>query len=539
MKISISKKEMLLLVLFFVFSAFLMWRTFYLTPDGNIAIGSRLWSDFAATIPLIRSFSLGDNFPPQYPIFAGPHIKYHFVFYFFVGVLEKVGLPIDWSLNVPSTIGFFVLLVVIYLLAKNLFDSKKAGVLSVIFFLLNGSLGFIAFFKNHPNLLRNPLQIFANTDFTSFGPYDGSIVSAFWNLNIYTNQRHLAFSYASFLFLVFLLYGLTAKDFSLKKAIFIGMFVGFFPFIHMAVFGMMGLLLLVSFLLFPKIRKKILISGIIALTLAVPQYLYMGSINTDTKLFNPGYLVNKDTLSAFFNYWWLNLGLIFPLSIVGFFLSQKKKKKVYFVFFSLFLVGNLFQFTPEVAANHKFFNLFLIGINMFAGYAILRLWQKNAFAKAIVIIIFPFLILTGFIDFFPVINDRAIVLEDIPNNKTAAFIQKNTAKDAVFLNSSYLYHPASVAGRKIFMGWPYFAWSAGYNTHERGQMMDQFFTSTDKNEQCKILKENRIDYFTIQDTSNDPNIANIDLLYFRNNFIYLYQKNDFAIVETSRNCKYL
>jgi hypothetical protein len=59
--------------------------------DGNMLIASKAWSDFASHIPLIRSFSFGNNFPPQYPLFSGPPIKYHFLFYAFVGLLEKLG----------------------------------------------------------------------------------------------------------------------------------------------------------------------------------------------------------------------------------------------------------------------------------------------------------------------------------------------------------------------------------------------------------------------------------------------------------------
>ena len=74
---------------------------------GVMEISSKAWSDFANHIPLIRSFSLGNNFPPQYPLFAGPPIRYHFLFYAFAGFLEKTGIRIDYALNIPSILGFF------------------------------------------------------------------------------------------------------------------------------------------------------------------------------------------------------------------------------------------------------------------------------------------------------------------------------------------------------------------------------------------------------------------------------------------------
>jgi len=121
MKKYLWSKEALFFIPVLVFSFFLMFKTFQITPDGNLKLALKLWSDFAATIPLIRSFSLGDNFPPQYPIFAGPPIRYHFLFYLVVGFLEKIGVRLDWALNIPSAISFFALILIIYF-----FTNKKS-----------------------------------------------------------------------------------------------------------------------------------------------------------------------------------------------------------------------------------------------------------------------------------------------------------------------------------------------------------------------------------------------------------------------------
>ncbi|MCX6724868.1 MAG: hypothetical protein NTV20_02095, partial [Candidatus Shapirobacteria bacterium] len=180
-----------------------MWHTFGY-KNHTIYIAAKAWSDFAAHIPLIRSFSWGQNWPPQYPLFPGPFIHYHFLFYALVGLLEKLGLTISWALNLPSSLAFFGLILAIYFLAKLLFKSRFVSFLSVILFLFNGSFSFLEFFKSHPISLRTPIEIFRNNTFPSFGPYDGKIVSAFWNLNIYTNQRHLALAFSLALLILIL-----------------------------------------------------------------------------------------------------------------------------------------------------------------------------------------------------------------------------------------------------------------------------------------------------------------------------------------------
>jgi hypothetical protein len=536
-----KRLEWVLFLILFLFSALLMFKTFGVDNSGNMKIAAKVWSDFAATIPLIRSFSFGSNFPPEYPIFSGSPIRYHFVFFYLVGMLEKIGLPINWALNIPSTLGFFALLLMIYLLTKEVFAKKSVAVLAVILFLFNSSFGFLEFFKNNPISADTLSTIINNSSFSSFGPYDGKTVSAFWSLNIYTNQRHLALAYASFLFLVYIIYKASKKpkNLTLTRSIVIGIAVGLFPFVHLAVFGVMAISIAVYFLLYPKLRLQLFLMGSAAMILAMPQIAWMGPSQIETSFFDPGYLVEQLSAAAIANYWILNLGLSLVVAPLGFLLSKKEQRKVFIPFIVLFLMGNMFKFSAEVAANHKFFNLFIIGANMFSAYLLIKMWGSSLFAKLIIIPVILFLTLTGIIDFFPIVNDNHIVLKDIPNNEAAAFIKESTPKASVFLNSSYLYNPASIAGRKIFMGWPYFAWSAGYDTHSRGKLMDNIFTSVDKREICMLLKLNKIDYFTIQDTSQDRDFPNINLRFYNNNFtpVYIDAVNpDFMIFSVSANC---
>src|SRR3990167_947392 len=105
------------------FSFWLMFSTFSY-KDGSILIAAKARSDFGSHIPLIRSFSLGNNFPPEFPIFPGEPIRYHFLFYFVVGLLERVGVRIDYALNLPSALSFSFLLITIYFLAKLIFKSR-------------------------------------------------------------------------------------------------------------------------------------------------------------------------------------------------------------------------------------------------------------------------------------------------------------------------------------------------------------------------------------------------------------------------------
>ncbi|MDO8638854.1 MAG: hypothetical protein Q7R43_04725 [Candidatus Daviesbacteria bacterium] len=542
-KLILTQKIVLPILIIFslIFSFWLMFHTFSY-KNGGMQIAPRVWSDFSGNIPLIRSFSLGDNFPPEYPLFSGEPIRYHFLFYLFVGFLEKIGLNIAWALNIPSAIGFTLLLMMIYFFANFLFKNKLVATLAVFLFLFNGSLSFLEFFKIHPLNSNTINDILKNQTFPSFGPYDGKIISAFWNLNIYTNQRHLALAFGlSLSLLYFLLKQVKTNSVKMWVYISLGLLLGLSFFFHLAVFFMTVIILISFLILFPIIRIKLLVLIFFALIISLPQYLiYKNHSTLSVELFNPGYLVEKPLdFAKIIIYWFHNLGLHLLLIPLGFLLASKTAKKVLLSFLVIFVIGNLFQFSPEIAANHKFFNFFMILGVMYSSYFLICLWKKSMFSRPLVIILLLLSTLSGIIDFFPIYNDSKGTLKDYPTNSDIKWIMNNTPKNAVFLNSSYLYDPASMAGRRIFLGWPYFAWSQGYDTNRRGSIMKDILKTEDLQTSCKLLTENRIDYIEISEKSiSDLDFPRVSNLYL-NNHLTIYSNPDikYFILKKTDICK--
>jgi hypothetical protein len=538
-----NRVEYCLALFSLIFSSWLMFTTFSYR-DGSMFIANKAWSDFANHIPLVRSFSFGSNFPPEYPLFPGLPIRYHFLFYLISGLLEKIGLQIDYALNVPSIIGFFGLIMMIYFFAKLLFKSRVVGILSVVFFLFNGSLSFIYFLKNHPLLSSNFLSdVIANKDFSSFAPYYGTgIVSAFWNLNIYTNQRHLAFSYALSLLLIYVLVKKISqkKKIPMKLTVVLGFVLGISFFLNMAVFAMTILIIFMLLILFSKNRVALLTLLSCAMLIALPFYLYSrpGS-PISTFSFFKGYLINNNlTLYSFFHYWFYNLGLHLILMPFGFFIASKGTRKIFIAFFSLFVIANLVRFSPEIAANHKFINYFMIVGAMFSSYFLVWLWRKKNILKPVVLLFLFFLTFSGIVDFFPIYNDTKIALADYPSNPDVKWIKENTAGNTVFFNSDYLYTPASLAGRKIFLGWPYFSWSQGYDTYGRGTIRNLILTISNKKAACGLLRQNKIDYIEISPivpNADNPSISNMYLENFT--FVYRDHISGYGLLSVKESCQ--
>lgn len=526
MKIKSRKKyfEEIIFLAFILFSIWLMFSTFSY-GNGYIYVASKAWSDFASHIPLIRSFSLGFNFPPEYPIFPGSPIRYHFLFYVLVSIFERTGFNISFALNLLSSASFFLLLFAIFKLAKLLFKNIFISLLSVLLFLFNGSFAFFYFFKKHPlNFPQSIFDILNNQIFPAFAPYDKTFISGgFWNLNVFTNQRHFALPLALLLFIVYFIIKSEKenKKISIKYAVLFGFIIGLFSFLHGAVFIMSFAVMGCFFFLLPKQRKTIFWIIIVAFLFSIPRMLfsYQASFGNIIKL-KPGYLVADNfSLYMWVRYWILNLGISSALIPLGFFLSNKLEKKLFIAFFSLFVIGNIFQFSPDIATNHKFFNLWLIIANIFTAFVLFKIWQKKLYGKILTIVLIFFLTFSGIIDLFAIKNDPLYPISDYPRNPDIKWIIKNTPQNAIFINSTYIYNPASLAGRKIFMGWPYFSWSLGYNTNKRDAILRQFFVSTDLKKNCSTLKENKISYIINQDKSDFP----INKIFLDENYHKVYE----------------
>lgn len=550
---------------FFIFSFWLMFHTFsYDQNKPAIRIAFKLWSDFGAHIPMIRSFSLGNNFPNpwqhksiEYPIFPGEPIRFHFLFDMGVGLLERLGLRIDWALNIPSAVGFFLLLVAIYTLSDRLFRSRTAAFLSVLFFLFNGSFGFLRFFALHPLSSQTPMDIIKAKEFPAFAPWGPGDVTAFWNLNIYTNQRHLSFAFALILFFMITL--LAVERWRTKRqlpvALSWGILIGALPYFHQPTLLILAVLIGWYFLAFPKLRMPLVVTGLISLALIVPQILLVRSADSLVSWY-PGYTIHNELgklpflwekAYRFLVFWWNNIGLHSVLIPLGFFIIPKRTRLIVFPLVVLFIIPNMFKFSVEISANHKFFNFVLILGNMISAYTLVwfvrRVSRLNfplvlrAFLYSIVCVFIFFLTLSGIIDFFVVANDTKGVLEDIPANEVATWIARNTPKDAIFLNSSYLYHPASIAGRRIFLGWPYFPWSAGYKEN-RMPIMDTMYETRSSQERCELLRKRNISYVTVEDVPNDYNLPKIELAYFMKEYtpVFVSKNRTYAIFTTEALC---
>ena len=320
-----NKWELVLYAILLWFSTWIMFKTFsYDFETGKIMVGKKIWSDLAANLPLIRSFSYGDNWPPEYPIYPGEPIRYHFLFYYIVGMLEKAGVPIHWAMNIPSALGFFAIPSMIYAVGKRLFHDVRVALLSVVFFLFNGSLSFIQYFERNPLSASTLKDILARSEYTAMGPWDNGNVLGVWHLNVFLNQRHFSIALGMLMLFIFTCLWLEnrGRKSHLIAAVFFGIIVGLLTLFHKPVMLMVAIVMTVFFLALPYLRLFLVVTG--AVTLGVMGGIWLMSLSiagpaTDVISWYPGFTLNAaKSHTEVISFFWYQFGLHCFLIRIGY-----------------------------------------------------------------------------------------------------------------------------------------------------------------------------------------------------------------------------
>jgi DNA-binding beta-propeller fold protein YncE len=545
-----DRLDWLFVGVYFIFACWLMFATLN-SSGGKLQIGHNQFSDFGPNTAIMQSFALGHNFPTEYPHFPGDRIRYHFLFYFQAGNLEFLGLDPAWSLNLLSILSLVAMLILVMALGEVLFNSRAVGLVGSALFFFFGSLSYFEYLRKHGSLSAAIDAIAKQVGFLPSGfPYRGEEWGV-WSLVVFLNQRHLAFAIAVLLLvLVFLVIRyrrapseLAAGDDSSAQAsssapssglttaanqktvepsavpstqpwrfivesrefIFCGVVLGLMPMWNSAVFVAAVAVLAVLFILFP-LRKQMLALAIAAGVVALPQVIYLstGSGRAPAPpLLHWGYTLGDPTTWMVVKYLGFTFGFKWLLIAFALVLATRLQRRFFLAISALLLVAFLLQLSVEVLANHKFLHIWLIIANLFVAYGMWRLWRLDVRgttipAKAAAVVLVVLITLGGFIDLFPIRN--AYTSEVIyKSDRLIEWLTKETDPRAIFLTDRFVSHPILMAGRRVFYGWPYYAWSAGYRAGDRDGVYRQMWQERNPQALLKLLHDNNVSYVALDD----------------------------------------
>jgi DNA-binding beta-propeller fold protein YncE len=525
------------LVIYFAAACWLMFCTLNFN-HGDIQVARKAVGDLGPNMAIQQSFAVGHNFPPQYPLFPGERMRYHFLFYFAAGNLEFLGLNLVLSLNLLSVLSMTSMLALIMALGELLFCSRAVARIGSALFFFNGSLSFVSFLASQSSLSNAINAVLKRKEFLQSGYRYAGEDWGIWTLNVFTNQRHLAGSIGIFLIvLIFLtdryrqqgttnkpnivdapnfVEGHSALNSTAKISrsarnilvgggafIFAGFLLGALPFWNPPVFVGALAVLLFLFLLFPY-RQYMIVLVLTAVAVALPQVWYLRSGDGRPRgysLFHWGYVVDNPTVIKVASFLGFTFGAKWILIILALVCVSWFHRRMFIAISSLLLVAFFFRFSGQLAANHKFLNVWLIVANLFVAYGLCWLWKIKTpwrIGQPVATIFMGFIVAGGVIDLFPLHNDYYV---DTPyvNDRLVKWVLDETDPRAVFLTERFFSHPILLAGRSLFYGWPIYADSAGYDTGSRETTYRKLFESKDPQAVFRLLKENHITYVAFDD----------------------------------------
>lgn len=513
-------KELIFFSVLFVFLTWIMFYVFYI-KDGILYSGFTVFGDYAPHTAMMRSFSLQNNFPTQYPHFGGQDVKYHFMFQFLVGNLEFLGLRLDIAYNAASILALLGFLMLLYSIARRVVGSGKAGVLTVLFFFFRSALTFFQFLWEH---LRagDLLQVLQEN--TSFIGYTTNEDWGLWNFNVYLNQRHLAFgllivALAVWMYMDWAEQGCRHKEKGLvwfrnrifskdawkcryvENALAAGLLIGMTSFWNgAAVIG--GLLILMGFAVCSDGKLDYLITAVTAVGFSVLQTrLFMNGSSVEAA-FQWGFISEDKSAGGVLWYLIQMSGIFFTGALILFFFYKKRLQRAVLVSCLFPLVfAFCFSLTPDITVNHKYIMISYAFLAMFWAGAVCLLFRKKWQGRILAAVLTVCLTITGIYDFVIIVRDNGPGHRVTVNTNSSLtdWLAQNLDSRDLILTPEYSISEVTMAGVMMYLGWPYYAWSAGYDTYDRAEKAKEIYTSQEPERVKSLVRQEGITYILFEE----------------------------------------
>ena len=512
MNADLFKREAVFYIALLVFVT--MTFRYVLHADGDdLYMGYTVFSDYAPNLALMRSFSWFENFPTQYPFFAGEDIKYHFMFMFLCGNLERMGLPIEMAYNLPSILGLFGFLVMLTQFTMRVTGRFAPALIAPFLFVFRSGLALFYFIREH--LLSGDLidAFRENSVFIGYTPNENW---GLWNYNVYLNQRHLGFGLLIVMAVIWYYYGYLENTCGLSahikelfftrdawavrdlpRVILTGALLGALSFWNGAcVIG--GLLVLAGFALFSRNKLDFLGLAVITVCLSFLQTHFFINGSAVSPAFFWGFI--SESKSVIGVLWFLIeiSGMTIVGAVFAIFVLEGKYKAL----ICAFLLPTAFAFTmsltPDVTVNHKYIMMSMAFLSVIWAEFLVRLWceTRSAAARVFAVVLIVVLMATGAYDFVIIIRNNGKDHEIAVNTESELghYIKENLTWNDMVLSGPDSVSDFTVSGCRMYCGWPYYAWSAGYDTDYRFEMAKYIYTIDDETELLRTLSEENINY---------------------------------------------
>lgn len=492
-------------VLASLFLVFLIWKSFMIFPDGSGIVANKAAPDTPYHLAQVTRIALTNKWDFQEPNFSGEFIRYPFLVNMSSGLLAKVGVPLDIAFHAPVAL---LTIADMFLLAGFLSFLGLRPLLigiTVVGFLLGGSLGYIAYIETG-GLAGLPLRTgeiypMQNISYPSVIP--GFLLA----------QRPFLLGLGLFIASLWLfLRGL--KEQNIRWLVFSGVVAGLLPLAHMHSFiaivlvaaAMVAWLFIKRHVLFfDSVRGFVFSSFLVAvvplaLWALLPRFpmfsivaFRLGWMSAPGEVGSVVLGPDSNLVLSWASFMITNFGplLFLPLALLLIAIWHVRKREFSFLLalslggLALWITPNLIRFQAWDLDTNKFFAYALLLSLAAASMAVqeLRNIRMRIAAVGVLIIMVCFSVPSSLIASFQILRDpKPVSIFSADELHIAQWLREQSPDDASVLSSAFfadslhgLQSSVAVAsGRKLTIGFRLWHITHGVNDIERFERVQEF-----------------------------------------------------------------
>jgi len=542
-------------IAFVLFSTWFNYDTFSLS-NGSITMSGGAWSDLTLHNGFVRSISIGQNIPVEHIFYANTPAKYHFLFDYYVGKITQTGLHSVHALNLMCILSLSFLLLMIFQFGRTVFKNDAVGILGALFLLFHSSISGLKWVAENWgwDIFK---KMYEKTGWLASTMFEGW---GLFNLNVFVNQRHFAFSLAFLVFIVTYVISMyeneketknpepgsgeiiplnLRNDYSwLLSSCLIGIAVGIMPYwnsvVNTALLSFLGLYTIIN------IRKKdvfipMFISTAIAGLVSLPQLLRFksgASSLTEYPKFHIGYEVGRFDILDLTEFYFKVLGLKLIIIVIAFLIVPNRKKILFLILSVPFVLANLLQLGVVLYDNNKLMISSLIFINCLAAYYLVELFrQKHVILKFISVILCLCLMIAGVLDLMSVKNLPKVNVAD--KSDFTQWIIENTEPGSTFLTLSTIQYNDNAVSNILMAGGKMYVHNAAdsaYKLAERFNILNTILRGEESFEKIKsIIEQEGIDYIVVSPELRQSQEYPVNEEFLKQNFVTKYDFNGITV----------
>jgi hypothetical protein len=195
--------------------------------------------------------------------------------------------------------------------------------------------------------------------------------------------------------------------------------------------------------------------------------------------------------------------------------------------------------TIDITVNHKYIMMSLMLLAVPAAHFLVWLFERaGGWPKIVACALLFALTITGIYDLRTVIRKNDIkqgrfltLSEDDP---VTEWISENATSQDIFLSPYYSLNNVVMGGAMLYYGWPYYAWSAGYDTLTRDRKVKEMYESSTSEELITQVRENNIRFIIVDRDARTSTEYKVNEAVISMTFEPVYNDGSTIIYDTTK-----